>query len=168
MKQPKSWTKNLTQDNLELIARLERGVREARSWDDRMIDSVVAWFGSKSFAYANALVFALWIGANSKLWSAHPYDPFPFEFLTLAVSLEAIFLSIFLLISQNRERIWSERRSHLDLQLNLLAEQETTATMQLLLKIAEKLDIPTNEFPNDMLEQIEPEQILERLDQLES
>ena len=65
-----------------------------------------------------------------------PVDPFPFSFLTLVVSLEAIFLSIFVLISQNTLTRQSERRAHLDLQINLLAEQESTKTVALLERIA--------------------------------
>ena len=71
-----------------------------------------------------------------------PIDPFPFIFLTLVVSLEAIFLTLFVLISQNNLTRLSERRAHLDLQVNLLAEQESTKTVALLRRIAQKLDVP--------------------------
>ena len=66
-------------------------------------------------------------------------DPFPFTFLTLVVSLEAIFLSTFILISQNHDARISDRRNHLDLQINLLSEQENTRMLLLLKVIAEKL-----------------------------
>ena len=68
---------------------------------------------------------ACWILINAV--PRHPHiDPFPFTFLTLVVSLEAIFLSTFILISQNHDTKISERRNHLDLQINLLSEQENT------------------------------------------
>ena len=79
----------------------------------------------------------------------HPIDPFPFSFLTLVVSLEAIFLSIFVLISQNNLTRLSERRAHLDLQINLLAEQESTKTVALLERIAEHLGVPLPAEPSD-------------------
>ena len=69
------------------------------------------------------------------------FDPFPYTFLTLVVSLEAIFLSIFILISQNQETQLTERRKHLDLQINLLAEQENTKMLQLLIAISEKVGV---------------------------
>jgi uncharacterized membrane protein len=71
-----------------------------------------------------------------------PIDPFPFSFLTLVVSLEAIFLTLFVLISQNNLTRQSERRAHLDLQINLLAEQESTKTVELLERIARQLHLP--------------------------
>ena len=65
-----------------------------------------------------------------------PFDPFPFPFLTMTVSLEAIFLALFVLASQNRLTRQADKRSHLDLQIDLLAEREMTAVLQLLQDIA--------------------------------
>ena len=79
----------------------------------------------------------------------HPVDPFPFSFLTLVVSLEAIFLSIFVLVSQNTLTRQGERRAHLDLQINLLAEQESTKTVALLERIAAHLHVPVPTDPSD-------------------
>jgi uncharacterized membrane protein len=78
-----------------------------------------------------------------------PIDPFPFSFLTLVVSLEAIFLSIFVLISQNTLTRLSERRAQLDLQINMLAEQESTRTVALLERIAEQLGVPVRAEPSE-------------------
>jgi Protein of unknown function (DUF1003) len=78
-----------------------------------------------------------------------PIDPFPFSFLTLVVSLEAIFLSIFVLVSQNNLTRQSERRAHLDLQINLLAEQESTKTVALLERIAAHLHVPIPTDPSE-------------------
>ena len=78
-----------------------------------------------------------------------PVDPFPFSFLTLVVSLEAIFLSIFVLVSQNNLTRQSERRAHLDLQINLLAEQESTKTVALLERIAAHLHVPIPTDPSE-------------------
>jgi uncharacterized membrane protein len=67
----------------------------------------------------------------------HPLDPYPFTGLALMLSLEAIFLSILILISQSMAAVESERRHHLDLQINLLAEREMTAALRLLVKLAD-------------------------------
>jgi len=70
-----------------------------------------------------------------------PFDEFPFGLLTLVVSLEAIFLSLFLLISQNRMTRQADKRAHLDLQINLLAEAETTKILRMLERIADKVGV---------------------------
>ena len=107
----------------------------------------------------------MWIG-GSIVSGAKAFDPFPFNLLTLSVSLEAIFLSTFILISENRQSRIDERRSHLDLQINLLAEQESTKTLQLLKEIAEKLGIDPDKDPNiAILEQAtRPEKLLAQID----
>lgn len=69
---------------------------------------------------------------NSGLVGIHPFDPYPYQFLTFVVSLEAIFLSLFILMSQNRATRQTDARSQLDLQINLLAEQEATKMLQML------------------------------------
>ena len=83
--------------------------------------------------------FGSWIIFND--FTSLAFDPFPYTFLTLVVSLEAIFLSTFILISQNHDTQLSERRNHLDLQINLLAEQENTKMLELLQAIASKVGV---------------------------
>ena len=70
------------------------------------------------------------------------FDPYPFGLLTMVVSLEAIFLTIMVLISQNRMTMQADRRAHLDLQVNLLAEQEATAMVRMLERITLHLGLP--------------------------
>ncbi len=87
--------------------------------------------------------FAFWILANlSLIPGIAPFDPFPFQLLTMTVSLEAIFLSLFVLASQNRLTHEADMRSNLDLQIDLLAEREMTAVLRLLQDIARHLDVP--------------------------
>ena len=82
------------------------------------------------------------------------FDPYPFTFLTLCVSLEAIFLASFILISQNYEMRITERRSRLDLQINLLSEQENTKMLQLLDRMARKMGLYEEDDPEiQVLEQ---------------
>jgi len=88
------------------------------------------------------LWFAAWLIENLGLIpGVAPFDPYPFNFLTLIVSLEAIFLSTFVLMSQNRMSHLADKRAHLDLQINLLAEQETTIMLQMLQQICHHLGI---------------------------
>jgi uncharacterized membrane protein len=128
----------LTANNVRAVAALEAEARRNRSTADRIADAVARFCGSMTFFWTHVAGFAAWIGINSIPSLSH-FDPFPFTFLTLVVSLEAIFLSTFIMVSQNQEKRLAERCSHLDLQINLLAEQETTKILNVLAGIAKKV-----------------------------
>ena len=96
---------------------------------DRLTDSITHAAGSPGFVLVHAIAFTGWIAVNTV--ADRPVDPFPYSLLTLAVSLEAIFLSVFILMSQNRMTRQADKRAHLDLQVNILAEQELTAILQM-------------------------------------
>jgi uncharacterized membrane protein len=125
--------------NIETIARLEREALHDRSRLDRLTDAVTAAAGSPLFIIAHAIGFATWIGLN--VIGAHPFDPYPFGLLMLAVSLEAIFLSAAVLMTQNRMQRQADKRAHLDLQVNLLAEQELTTMLKMLTEISQRLGV---------------------------
>jgi uncharacterized membrane protein len=95
--------------------------------------------------------FAGWIIINGGfIRRVKPFDPFPFSLLTMIVSLEAIFLSIWILISQNQMSRQADRREHLDLQVNLLAEQESTATLRVVNRIAQHLGLDVSDCATDV------------------
>ncbi|MEO8613955.1 MAG: DUF1003 domain-containing protein, partial [Luteolibacter sp.] len=97
------------------------------------------------------------------------FDPFPFNFLTLTVSLEAIFLSTFILISENTRSRNDDRRNHLDLQINLLAEQENTKMLRLLHQIGLKVGIDCeDELLVALEENIHPKKLMEQIEALQS
>ncbi len=100
-----------------------------------LTDRITAFAGSTAFICGHAVVFALWVGWNH---GARAFDPFPYSLLNVMVSLEAIFLSGFVLMTQNRMTQQADRRAHLDLQVNLLAEQELTAILQMLYALCKK------------------------------
>ena len=96
-----------------------------------------------------------------------PFDHFPFPFLTMTVSLEAIFLALFVLASQNRLAQQADKRAHLDLQIDLLAEREMTAVLRLLLDIAAHLDVKTTvtrEQLRDLMEKTDVHALTTKLD----
>ena len=98
-----------------------------------------------------------------------PFDPFPFPFLTMTVSLEAIFLALFVLASQNRLARQADKRSHLDLQIDLLAEREMTAVLQLLQDIARHLDVQTTLTPEqlrDLMKKTDVRRLTDRMEEL--
>jgi uncharacterized membrane protein len=156
----------LTRRNVETILELEEAAKSSRSTSDRFASIIARFCGSMSFVWLHVVWFAAWIGLNTIPGRYH-FDPFPFTFLTLCVSLEAIFLSTFILISQNHETRLSERRNHLDLQVNLLAEQENTKMLSLLNRIAEKVGVAIDDDPTvQVLEQAtRPGKLVEQIEE---
>lgn len=155
----------LTEQNIEKVTKLEQAAREQRTTTDRVAEHIANFCGSMKFVWVHVIWFGGWILFNLIPGVRH-VDPFPFTFLTLIVSLEAIFLSTFILISQNLETRMSERRSHLDLQLNLLSEQENTKMIALLLAIADKVGAETNRDPHleALSEETLPEKLAEQIE----
>jgi uncharacterized membrane protein len=132
-------------ENVRAISEWEQAALHARSGAERLSDWITATAASGPVLIAHVIWFAAWTIVNVgaiRAWK--PFDPFPFPFLTMTVSLEAIFLALFVLASQNRLAHQSDKRAHLDLQVNLLAEREMTAVLQLLQDIAAHLDVPTS------------------------
>jgi uncharacterized membrane protein len=121
--------------NIQAIIGLERGTKDSRSAIDRLTDAISTAASSASFIVAHVVWFATWIGLNLH---RSAFDPFPFNLLTLAVSLEAIVLTGFVLMAQSRMTQQADKRAHLDLQINLLAEQELTAILRVLCLVADK------------------------------
>jgi len=115
-------------DNVERIAKLEAAHAGAIGPLDRVSARITSFAGGPAFLGFHALWFTVWISWN--LSRAHPIDPYPFTFLTFLVSLEAIFLTSFVLISQKHMDQQSHRRAALDLQINLLAEKEMTKVLK--------------------------------------
>jgi uncharacterized membrane protein len=116
--------------NIATIATLEREALHERSALDRFTDAITAATGSPAFVVLHSVWFLVWIAVNVTGYA--PFDPYPFSLLTLIVSLEAIFLTGIVLMTQNRMARQADKRARLDLQINLLAEQELTAMLQML------------------------------------
>lgn len=133
----------IVRKNTAAIAEMQRKITEARSLGGRVSDAITDFTGSMAFVYIHVVWFGLWVLLNVGLIHiphVSEFDPFPFGLLTMIVSLEAIFLSTFVLISQNRLAVASEKRAELDLQVNLLAEQKATKVLEMLDQITEQLD----------------------------
>lgn len=119
------------------------------------------------FFYAHVAWFGLWILINCGLIPGLPaFDPFPFGLLTMIVSLEAIFLSTFVLISQNRQAHLADLREGLDLQIDLLAEHEVTRMLRLVDGIAQKLGVEGATDPEieQLCEPVGPELVLQEIE----
>lgn len=127
-----------TEGNIEAILRSEEHRRASAPSSYRKIQTLTAYCGTIPFLIANAALTLLWMAVNQWLWR---FDPYPYTFLVFGLSIEAIFLSILILISQNMATAESERRHHLDLQINLLNERETTALLRLTTLMASALGV---------------------------
>src|SRR5687767_7594228 len=130
------------QDNIATVVELERQTLEQRTPIERVADWVTRQVGTGAFLLLHLVWFGGWIAWG--LASEHgvpAFDPPPFPLLTTIVSLEAIFLSILVLISQNRMSRSADRRNHLDLQINVLAEQEVTTILKIVEDIRDRLGI---------------------------
>ena len=156
----------LTRQNVETIIRLEEATKAKQNRFDRMADAVTRVCGSMRFVVIHIIWYGAWIIANVALTARERWDPFPFPLLTLAVSLEAIFLAVFILISQNRQSALSERRAQLDLQVNLLSEQENTKILELLEKIGRRIGVDLSDDPDVQVleEATRPKKLLQQID----
>jgi len=124
----------------QILKTLKARANQKRNIYQRIADTLTASFGSFTFLALNVLFFISWIYLNTSKHFAH-FDPYPFNFLTMSVSLEAIVLSIFVLMSQNSSSKVDDVREELHLQINLIAEKEITKALSLIVKIAEKQGI---------------------------
>lgn len=140
-----------------------------RNWLQRFADRLIRIASSASFLAAHIAWFLAWIVWNSGLLGNTPFDPYPFGFLTLVVSLEAIFLAIFVLMGQSREAAIAELREELTLQVNLRMEAEVTKTLQLVAGLYTRLGhtIAEDSELREMLQALDAESIeKELLDQI--
>ncbi len=137
---------------------------------ERFSDWITAIASSGPVLIGHVIWFAVWVVINVG-WvpGVPPFDPFPFSFLTMAVSLEAIFLALFVLASQNRLGRESEKRGHLDLQIDLLAEREMTVVLRLLQDIASHLQVKETVTPEqirDLIKKTDIQSLTERMEEL--
>jgi uncharacterized membrane protein len=158
----------LTRQNVEAILKSEKALKEERTRSDVVAEAIAKFCGSVTFAWVQVVWFGLWILINVMPGIKH-FDPFPFTFLTFVISLEAIFLAIFILISRNQDRKISERRSHLALQINLLSEQENTKLIVMLQAIAARVgaDLSPDPHLQALSEVTEPEKLLDQIEEHE-
>jgi uncharacterized membrane protein len=157
---------NVVERNIDAIDEYRREAEESRTFRDRIADVVTRFSGSIPFIYFHVLWFGIWILANLEIGGFPAFDPFPFGLLTTIVSLEAIFLSTFVLVSQNRQAAISERRSELDLQFDLLAEYEVTRILKLMDAMAKKMNLEEcdTEEIKELKKDVKPEAVLQELE----
>jgi uncharacterized membrane protein len=169
--QPKSTSPNhgmayVVDRNLRALLARRRAEEEHRKLRDRIADRITAFTGSMGSVIFHSIVFGLWILINLGWLPAVPkFDP-SFVILAMAASVEAIFLSTFVLITQNRMAAIADKRADLDLQVSLLAEHEITKLIALVRAMAERMDIKESQNPelSELAEDVEPEKVLDKIE----
>ncbi|MGB8509579.1 MAG: DUF1003 domain-containing protein [Pyrinomonadaceae bacterium] len=158
--------------NISAITEVRRQEDGKRTLSTRISDLITDFSGSMAFVWLHAVWFGIWVLLNVGLLHIpriSEFDPFPFGLLTMVVSLEAIFLSTFVLISQNRMASQSERRAELDLHINLLAEQKATKALEILDQLTSQLnqlkrfDLPRDPEVEALKVSPEPQEVLQVL-----
>jgi uncharacterized membrane protein len=158
------------QENIDAVKLWEEAALHQRSAAEVLSDRITSIVTGGPALVAHAAWFSIWILINSGVLPfVTPFDQFPFPLLTLVVSLEAIFLTLFVLLSQNRMTARADKRAHLDLQIDLLAEREMTAMLRLLLDVAHHLDVKpslTEDQMADLVKKTDVRRITAELEKL--
>jgi uncharacterized membrane protein len=153
--------------NIEVLRRRREEEEATAGLQERLAAAITRFSGSMRFVYAHALIYGFWIIANlGFIPGLRPWDP-TFVVLAMVASVEAIFLSTFILITQNRMAAAADRRAELDVQISLLAEAEITKLMELVSGIAERLNVPAGEHDEieEMKRQVAPEAVLDAIEE---
>lgn len=152
--------------NIAALAERERAEQDIAPVGERIARRITGFTGSMSFVVLHLIAYSLWIVINLGWLPIVPkFDP-TFVMLAMEASVEAIFLSTFVLITQNRMAAAADRRAALDLHVNLLAEHELTKLAELVQRIAERLGIPADAPElREVTKDVEPTQVLDALDQ---
>jgi uncharacterized membrane protein len=150
--------------NVESLLRRREAEKAATSSEDRIADAISAFAGSMRFVYLHLVIYGGWIIANLGWLPVRKFDP-SFVILAMVASVEAIFISTFVMISQNRMAKAADRRADLDLQFSLLAEHEITRLVKLVTGIAERMALPEAQNPElrELAKDVAPERVLDRM-----
>jgi uncharacterized membrane protein len=122
--------------NIEALREARRVIERQSTWQERLAGAITDFTGSMNFVLLHLALFGGWILINTGITGIPAFDPFPFVMLAMIASVEAIFLSTFVLISQNRMAAMNDRREELNVQVTLLAEHEITRLLQMTEAIA--------------------------------
>jgi uncharacterized membrane protein len=155
----------LVERNIDVLIERRRKEDAERRLQDRVADRVTRFTGSMLFVYIHLVLFGAWVIVNAGILPLPRFDP-SFVILAMFASVEAIFLSTFVLITQNRMAAEAEKRAELDLQISLLAEHEITELIRLVSAMAEKAGIREATKPSlgELKENIAPEKVLDRIE----
>ncbi len=162
---------SVMQRNIRKIINVRQKATREQSLQDRIANAMTAYSGSMLFFYVHIVWFLVWFVLNAGYFGIPAFDPYPYGFLTMVVSLEAIFLATFVLISQNLLARETGRLTDLGLQTSLLTEHELTRVLQMLRAIQNKIGI-SNDGDSDLADadlamETKPEDVLAEIERLQ-
>jgi uncharacterized membrane protein len=159
---------HVVERNIQSLLARQRQQQKARSFQDKLADAVTKFTGSMLFVYIHLLLFGGWIAINLGWLPLPKFDP-SFVVLAMVASVEAIFLSTFVLISQNRMTALADARANLDLQISLLAEHEVTQILRLVASIAERVGVNLAEISelSELAQDVRPEAVMDTIETVE-
>ena len=155
----------IVERNIQALLKRKQEEDRNKTSEGRIADIVTRFTGSMAFVYIHLFLFGVWILWNSGVLGLKPFDP-SFVVLAMFASVEAIFLSTFVLISQNRMAALADKRADLDLQVSLLAEHEVTQLITLVRAIAHKMEIQEAQDPeiDELAKDVQPEKVLDTME----
>jgi len=155
--------------NIAALLQRRRADDARRGAQARAADAITRFTGSLPFVYIHLALFGAWIVVNLGWVPGVPAFDRSFTVLAMAASVEAIFLSTFVLISQNRMQAQADKRADLDLQISLLAEHEVTQLITLVREMARRMDVAQAQDPalDELARDIHPEVVLTRMEDSE-
>ena len=156
--------------NIEVLRRRREDEEARATGDERLARAITRFSGSMRFVYLHLLIYGGWIVANlGVVPGVGPWDS-SFVVLAMVASVEAIFLSTFILITQNRMAAAADRRAELDVQISLLAEAEITKLVELVSEIAARLEVPQaqQEEVQEMKKLVQPEAVLDAIEEAQA
>jgi len=158
----------IVERNIKALLDRQKEEDKQKTREERIADVITRFTGSMLFVYIHLCLFGSWILWNSGVLGFKPFDP-SFVVLAMFASVEAIFLSTFVLISQNRMAAQADKRADLDLQVSLLSEHEVTRLVTLVSEIAKKLDIQEAYDPElaELKKDVRPEKVLDTMNKHE-
>jgi uncharacterized membrane protein len=166
VERPQSNLAHVVERNIQALLLHRREEEGSRRRQDRVADAITRFAGSMYFAYLHLIIFGAWIAINLGWVQGVPRFDETFVILAMAASVEAIFLSTFVLITQNRMAALADKRADLELQISLLAEHEVTRLITLVALIAERMGIDAAKDPElaELSQDVAPEKVMEKME----
>jgi uncharacterized membrane protein len=164
--QPESQEMRIVERNIHALLDRRRTEDDRKHMQERVADKITEFTGSMPFVYIHLVIFGFWIVINIGWIPGVPrFDP-SLVILAMVASVEAIFLSTFVLITQNRMAALADKRADLDLQISLLAEHEITRLLTLVRAMADRMGIEASRDPelSELSKDVQPEQVLDRIE----
>ena len=160
-------TAGLVRRNIHSLLEMRQERDRQRTGEQRFADAVTAFIGNMRFAYFLALLSAAWVSVDLGLLPAVPrFDPYPYPLLSTIASVLALFLSTFILVSQNRMTELADQRAELNVQISLLAEHEVTQLIHLVESIAIRVGAQRDKDPllDELKQHVDPLEVIKEID----